>query len=190
MNGSDAVAGTDHEEESGTREWNRLRTLLLADERASLNDLNSKLGNAESITQTVAGVLPEAATLRASKDNSVSKAFAPVIEDSLHHLVRENPQPLADALYPIMGPAIRRSIRQALEGMLANLNTALEHAFSPKSLKWRFDAWRSGETYARVVLLNTLAYQVEQVFLIHRESSLLLGHAWSDRAVVNDPDMV
>jgi OOP family OmpA-OmpF porin len=40
------------------------------------------------------------------------------------------------------------------------------------------------------VLLNTLVYRVEQVFLIHRETGLLLGHVRAERAVVQDPDMV
>jgi len=40
------------------------------------------------------------------------------------------------------------------------------------------------------VLLNTLVYRVEQVFLIHRETGLLLGHAQAEHAVVQDPDMV
>ena len=56
--------------------------------------------------------------------------------------------------------------------------------------KWRFDAFRTKRTFAEVMLSETLVYQVEQVFLIHRESSLLINHLTSANAIVKDPDMV
>ena len=40
------------------------------------------------------------------------------------------------------------------------------------------------------MLSETFVYQVEQVFLIHRESSLLINHLTSVNAIVKDPDMV
>ena len=41
-----------------------------------------------------------------------------------------NPRPLADALFPIIGPAIRKAIATTLSGMLESLNTTLEHSLS------------------------------------------------------------
>jgi OOP family OmpA-OmpF porin len=57
-------------------------------------------------------------------------------------------------------------------------------------LGWRFNAWRTGRSYAEIVLINSLEYQVEQVFLIHRETSLLIQHRVADMAISKDPDMV
>jgi OOP family OmpA-OmpF porin len=75
-----------------------------------------------------------------------------------------------------MGPAIRKSISETMQQMLENLNQLLEESLSPKSLRWRFDAWRTGRSYSELVLLNTLEFSVEQVFLIHRKTSLLIHH--------------
>src|SRR4029453_8560872 len=47
-----------------------------------------------------------------------------------------------------------------------------------------------GKSFAEIVLLNTLVYRVEQVFLIHRPSGLLLQHATAPGAPVQDPDLV
>ena len=74
--------------------------------------------------------------------------------------------------------------------MLENFNQLLEQSLSPKSLRWRFDAWRTGRSYSELVLLNTLEYEVEQVFLIHQETSLLIQHVYSEFAEKKDPDMV
>lgn len=173
-----------------TSEWQRLRSLLLGAEQASLHALASKVGNRDNLARSVASVLAEATAIRAREDDGMTRALAPIINDGLQQSVRENPQPVVDALYPIMGPAIRRSIAEALTDMMQAFNRAVEQSLSPRALKWRLDAWRTGQPYAQVVLLHTLVYRVEQVFLIHRETGLLLGHTQAEHAVVHDPDMV
>jgi OOP family OmpA-OmpF porin len=171
-------------------EWQRLRSLLLGAEQASLHALANKVGNRDNLARSVASVLAEATAIRTRQDDGITRAFAPIINDGLQRSVRDNPQPVVDALYPIMGPAIRRSIAEALADMMQAFNRAVEQSLSPRALKWRLDAWRTGQPYAQVVLLNTLVYRVEQVFLIHRETGLLLGHAQAEHVVVQDPDMV
>lgn len=171
-------------------EWQRLRSLLLGAEQASLHALAAKVGNRDNLARSVASVLVEATTIRTRQDDGVTRVLSPIINDGLQRSVRENPQPVVDALYPIMGPAIRRSIAEALADMMQAFNRAVEQSLSPRALKWRLDAWRTGQPYAQVVLLNTLVYRVEQIFLIHRETGLLLGHARAEHAVVQDPDMV
>jgi len=74
--------------------------------------------------------------------------------------------------------------------MLESLNTTLEHSLSWRSLQWRLDARRTGRSFAEIVLLNTLVYRVEQVFLIHRPSGLLLQHLTASGTDAQDADMV
>jgi OOP family OmpA-OmpF porin len=64
-----------------------------------------------------------------------------------------------------------------LEQMLLSVNRSLEYSISPRGLAWRMESIRTGRPFAEIVLLKTLEYRVEQVFLIHKESGLLLGHA-------------
>jgi OOP family OmpA-OmpF porin len=74
--------------------------------------------------------------------------------------------------------------------MVQSMNRTLEHSFSLQGLKWRLEAWRTGKSFAEVVLLHTLLYRVEQVFLIHRETGLMLQHAAAGATAVQDTDMV
>ena len=104
--------------------------------------------------------------------------------------MRKDPKPLADAIFPIMGPAIRKSIAAALSGMVQSLNQTLSYSLSAQGLKWRWEALRTGKSFSEVVLLHTLRYRVEQVFLIHRETGLLLRHLSAGASVVQDADMV
>jgi hypothetical protein len=142
----------------------RLRTLIMGRDREAIRRLEQKLED--------------------------PGALSSVMEKALTASVRRNPQPLADALFPVMGPAIRRAISQALAGMMQSVNQALEHTFSLQGLAWRWEAIRTGTSFAEVVLRHSLLYRVEQVFLVHRESGLLLQHVTAPSIAAQPPDMV
>ena len=109
------------------------------------------------MARDVSEVLPEAVLLR-NHDPHLTRALAPTIEEAITTSVRRNPQPLADALFPVIGPAIRKAIAASLSGMLESLNRTLEHSLSWRAIQWRLTAFRTGKSFAEVVLLNTLVY--------------------------------
>jgi outer membrane protein OmpA-like peptidoglycan-associated protein len=172
--------------DGGMRE---LRSLIVGPEQLQLQDLQDRLENLQRRAADIGHALPEALGL-VSGDPTVSAALAPAVEEAMTASVRANPQTMADALFPVMGPAIRKSLAATLAGMLEGLNRALEHSFSPRSLRWRWEAWRTGRPFSEIVLANTVVYRVEQVFLIHRQTGLLLAHVAAEEAVVQDADMV
>jgi outer membrane protein OmpA-like peptidoglycan-associated protein len=169
--------------------FTELRTLLVGPEQRQLRALQTRLEDPAAQARDVSRVLAAAVELR-TNDPHLKRALAPTIEETISASVRRNPRPLADALFPIIGPAIRKAIATTLSGMLESLNTTLEQSLSWRSLKWRLDARRTGKSFAEIVLLNTLVYRVEQVFLIHRPSGLLLQHLIAHGVPVQDPDLV
>jgi outer membrane protein OmpA-like peptidoglycan-associated protein len=169
--------------------FTELRTLLVGPEQRQLRALQTRLEDPAAQARDVSRVLAAAVELR-TNDPHLKRALAPTIEETISASVRRNPRPLADALFPIIGPAIRKAIATTLSGMLESLNTTLEHSLSWRSLQWRLDARRTGKSFAEIVLLNTLVYRVEQVFLIHRPSGLLLQHLVAPGVPTQDPDLV
>jgi OOP family OmpA-OmpF porin len=169
--------------------FDELRSLLIGPEQRELLEIHSQLHDSSAQTQAVAAVLPDAFAMRA-KDGKLSGAVAPMVEDAITASVRRNPQPLADALFPVIGPAIRKAIHHTLAGMMEGFNRSVEHSISWRALRWRWTAWRTGKPFAEIVLLNTLEYRVEQVLLIHAESGLVLQHAAAAGASHQDADQV
>jgi OOP family OmpA-OmpF porin len=169
--------------------FTELRSLLVGPEQRQLRALQTRLEDPAAQARDVSRVLATAVELR-TRDPHLQRALAPTIEEAITTSVRRNPRPLADALFPIIGPAIRKAISATLNGMLESLNTTLEHSLSWRSLRWRLDARRIGRPFAEIVLLNTLVYRVEQVFLIHRPSGLLLQHLTASGTNAQDADMV
>jgi outer membrane protein OmpA-like peptidoglycan-associated protein len=167
-----------------------LRRLLLVPEHSQVARIQERLDDPEIHAEDVSRVLPEAISIRATKNSDLTRAMLPTVEEAILSSVRKDPHVLVDALFPVMGPAIRKSISSALESMIESLNETLERSFSVQALEWRWEAWRTGKPFPEVVLLRTLVYRVEQVFLIHRKTGLLLQHVSATSASLQDADMV
>src|SRR3954469_16193668 len=115
-------------------------------------------------------------------EEKLVQAMTPLTERTIRHSIELNPSILTESLFPIIGSIVRRSIAHALEKMVQSLNATVEHSLSPQSIRWRLEAKRTGKTLAEVVLIRTLVYRVEQVFLIEKNSGLLLQHVALDPA--------
>ncbi len=167
-------------------DWTQLRTLLLAPEQTQLDELRERLDNRSIEPRDVSRVLPEAFAIRGEGDQQISTDLTPYVENGFIAAVRKSPQTIVDAIAPIMGPAIRQAITRALQSMTEAFNHSLDESLSIRGLQWRLEAWRTGRPFAEVVLLHRLRYRVDQVFLIHRDTGLLLHHIAADGVVVQD----
>jgi outer membrane protein OmpA-like peptidoglycan-associated protein len=177
-------------------DWQRLKALLLGEERTELDAHAQRLETLERDRERLAALeqgeqrlvavernqahLPErlpAALERAQRGDDgerLSRALAGPVAQSLGTAVRSNRQVIVDALFPIIGPAIRKSIAEALRTLVADINRALESSFTPRGLRWRVESWRTGAPYAQVVLKHTLRFKLDHVFLIERDSGLVM----------------
>lgn len=164
--------------QSAAEELETLRQLLLG---TAVEDLLSP--------EAISKVLPEA-MVRSQQQETLTPAAVPTVESAIQASVEQDSKVLSEALFPVIGPATRKSIAAAIGNLLQSLNQTLEYSLSPQSFKWRLEARRTGKSFAEVVLLRTLVYRVEQVFLIHRETGLVLQHVVADTATAQDPDLV
>ena len=167
-----------------------LRELILGAERRRLRELERRLDAAGVTSDELAELLPEAIARRSGRDRQLARALAPTVEGAISESVRRNPREIATAIFPVLGPAIRKAIAETLAGLVASINRTIEHSVSPRGLKWRFEAWRTGVPFSQVVLKHALVYRVEQVFLIHAETGLMLAHAWAPELPLNDADLI
>lgn len=170
--------------------WTELRHLLIGPERSQLDSVQEYLDTFQIQPEDVSQVLAEAVLLRSQHDRQLANALLPTIEEALQASVRKNPRILIDILFPMLGPAIRKAISAALHSMIEALNRSLEMSLSLRGLRWRLEALRTGKPFAEVLLLHTLTYRVEQVFLIHKETGLLLQHVMADAVPSQDAEMI
>ncbi|RRI01983.1 OmpA family protein [Mesorhizobium tamadayense] len=165
-----------------------LRQLLVGREISELSRVTHLLDEPEQLAVAVGGVLPGAAA-RASHAQ-LGEALAPAVERAVQRSIQKSPRTLTDILYPVFLPAIRKSIGEKIDQTFQSLNETLRHIFTWHGLKWRFESWRTGASFSEVVLKHSLIYRVEHVFLINRNSGLLIAHVTADNATSEDPKLI
>ncbi len=167
----------------------QLRTLLVGREIEVLSRLTELVEDPEQLAGAVGRILPTAIAL-ASNDGRLGEVLAPALEKATQSSIRSDPRTLVNILHPVIVPAIRKSIGETIDETFQSLNETLKHSLTWHGLRWRWEAWRTGTSFAEVVLKHTLVYQVEHVFLIHRHTGLLISHVAAEDAAGQDPQLV
>ncbi len=168
---------------------NRLRNLVLGEEKDRLHKLDQRVSDLESRTSDVAEVLPAAMDRLVEDPASLPDMERPLV-NTIRGAIQRDTESFAEALFPVLGPAIRRAVADALKGLVQRINAALESSFTIKGLKWRLEAVRSGVPFAQIVLRHTMIYAIQEVFLIQRDSGLILASVHRDELLTLDEDAV
>jgi len=171
-------------------DFGALRHILVGEVEARQRAVEARLDDPAVRSEELSRILPEAIARSTSKGGDLTAAILPNVEKALEASVRKNSKVLADVMFPIMGPAMRKAISETLRERLQSLNQALEQTFSMKGLQWRVEAMRSGKPFAEIAMLHTMLYRVEQVFLIHNDTGLVLRHVQRADVESQDSDMV
>ncbi|MDR2104635.1 MAG: hypothetical protein LBP51_02660, partial [Deferribacteraceae bacterium] len=168
----------------------KLKELLFKGEIDRIEELEKKVAKGLRSTKAVSDVIAEAVVMRSGKDNMLSAALSPIVENSVQDALKKKPQDFISAIFPIMGSLIRRSIAETLNSMLGSFSKSLEYSFTPKGIKWRIEALRSGKSFSEIVMLHTVIYRVEQIYLIHSETGLVLSNLVNKGVHDRDADMI
>ena len=83
------------------------------------------------------------------RDSGLQRSFYPIVEQALKISVTRNPGLLATSLAPIIGETVRKAVANAFRGLVENLNVMLERELLLESMKWRFEAMRTGKSVRR-----------------------------------------
>jgi OOP family OmpA-OmpF porin len=185
MNG----AGADKEgAETDGAEFAELRQLLVGPEIDRIATVEDRLNDHTKRAAESGRVLPDA--IRNAKPKPLREALEPVFEKVFESSVRKHPRELADAIFPVIGPAIRKSMAAAIAEFAETLNQIVEKSVSFRAVRWRAEALVTGKPFSEILISRSLLYSVEQVFLIHRKSGILLQHAAAENSVLRDADMI
>jgi OOP family OmpA-OmpF porin len=171
-------------------ELGQIRNLLFERELSQLSLFSEVVKEPSLQAHILSRVITEAILLRTRRDDKLNTVLGPTVDKIVTASVRRNPEALATQIFPVIGPAIRRSISETFRSMLQNFNSTLEMSFSLKGLKWRLEAMRVKKPFSEIVLLHTLLYQVEEIYLIHAESGRVLDHMVAQGMESRDADMV
>jgi len=168
-----------------------LKKILLGDHAEEFSELKDRIDHPDKRIQDMSDVLPEVIE-RSIKErqDELSDSIEPVIADSVKSAIKKDPEGFAEIFYPALAPSIRMMIANSIRTFAASMNQAIESTTTVKGLGWRLEAMRTGVPYSEIALRNGLEYRVEQVFLIDKESGLLVKSLINENVQGLDSDAV
>lgn len=167
-----------------------LRQILIGENSDLLSELKQRIENVEQRTIDVAEVLPPAIDAGLRNSPKLVEALKKPVSIGLKEAVRNEPEAYGEILYPVMAPAIRRAISQAISSLLVTINRTVESATSVKGVGLRVQSLRTGVPYAELALRRSVVFKVEHIYLIDRESGLLIAEEASEHSQSLDSDAV
>ena len=122
-----------------------------------IGELQARLENPDVRSKDCSQILGAAIKQLHSDNRNLSRELEPEILEGMEQGFRSQPDRMADALYPILGPAVRKLVASLFQRPQAELGKP---------------------------------YQVEQLFLIHKETSIILSEAFLYEETQRDADLV
>jgi outer membrane protein OmpA-like peptidoglycan-associated protein len=163
----------------------QLRLLLFGEDNQQIRDIV-----AQDARKIVGNILAEALKDRQANDGAIGQVLAPIVEKSVEHTITTRKDQFIGYMYPLVGKLVRKSVSAFLTHFLEQTNQLLESSFTLKGIAARYKAWRSGMSYSQYIISQTYSFRVEQVLLIHSETSMLLKTVAQNTMQTTDADMV
>ena len=102
-----------------------LKSLLFGAEKQALDSITERVQKPETRAADVADILPEAVRLSHRRGTDLVATLREPVGECLRDSFHNEPKEYADALYPVMGPAIRKSIISALRAFAQQINETI-----------------------------------------------------------------
>lgn len=127
---------------------------------------------------------------RTSDSSALITAISPLMGDMIRRNIQDSRDEMIEALYPIIGQLIGRGIAEAIRDLVRTIDSRMRPSFSPGSALRHWRARRAGIPDAALALRDALPFRVTELFLVHRESGLLLQHLSNEPEQKDQADLV
>ncbi|NES03251.1 MAG: OmpA family protein [Okeania sp. SIO2F4] len=103
----------------------------------------------------------------------ISQALAPEMGTVIKDQISLEQNSIVDALYPVIGSTISKYMTEAIR----EINDKISDTFSFKGIRRKIQAIFQGVSEAELMLSEIMVFTVQAVFLIHKESGLIITEA-------------
>jgi outer membrane protein OmpA-like peptidoglycan-associated protein len=122
----------------------------------------------------------------AALEHSLQSIISPAIAQE----IADNKEKMIDALYPIMGGMISKYVTQAIKEMMEKINEKIEQGLSVERYKRKVKAKLTGVSETELLLEESSDADIQAIFVIQKETGLLIAEAHLENSEIDDPHMV
>ena len=171
-----------------------LKKLLLEDEREVAESITKKVTEIDktiNVEYNLAEKVDPIITERLQQFiNEIPHSLGPTITEALEEQIKNSKDQVVEALYPIMGKMIKKYIQNEFEKLKESINKQVNNTFSTKKWKRKLKAVFTGVKESDLIISDLQKPEIEQFFIIEKDSGLLAGSYAKDSENTIDQDMV
>ena len=161
----------------------KLKEILLREDRVALQELQESIEDPFLLSEKVLPIIEQ--RLDFFKQH-FPKEFKVAVEQIVDKKLAESQDEILNVIYPVLGKMIRKYITHQFQMLRDNIDQQVRSAFSTKGLLGRIRAAIFGIDNTDVILSNLDQLIIEEVYVIQRDSGLLMGAASAQETVDRD----
>ncbi len=159
----------------------------LADEIQRLDARTEPDGLVDQLKPVMTGLVHQ--TIHDSPDE-MAEALGPVMGEAIRVQIRDSRQGMVEAIAPIIGETVQKAISDFAREMQRNIDARLHTTFDLNGVLRNIQARLRGVSPAELAMREALPFAIQELFLIQRESGLLLAHLHPGSEPASDSDLI
>lgn len=159
-----------------------LRAILLEQSRQRLHELQGEVDKLQYLLELLED--------QVNDEEALIATIKPVIADAISSSISDSRDEMIEALYPITGRLVSKAVTEAMRDLVRNIDNQMRNAFSFAGFKRQVQARAGGVSHAEMTLRSALPFTVEDLFLIHRDSGLLINYLSRTGQAQSDSDLI
>jgi len=122
--------------------------------------------------------------------HKLSKSLQSIISPAISKEIEDNKDKMVDTLYPILGGMISKYVTNAIQEMMQSINKKIEDGLSLNQYKRKVKSKVSGVSESEILLHDSNHAEIRALFIIQKESGLLIAEEHLENQEIDDPHMV
>ena len=170
MSNNQAIQNTD----SDVLLMSQLREILLKEDRTTLMELQQILNDRSLLSGKVNPIIEE--HLEFLRHN-FPKEYASIVNRIIEQKIKDSQQEILDVVYPVMGKMINKYISLQFQQLKESIDARINAVFSKQGIIQQLRNRIFGLNSADVILSSLDVPVLEEIFVIQRDTGLMLGSA-------------
>jgi hypothetical protein len=161
----------------------QLREVLLKEDRSELEKLREVIDDPELLSDRIMPIIEGRIDFLRK---NFPKEYRSVIDGIIERKLKSSQAELIDTLYPLIGQMIKKYINHQFQMMKDSIDHSIRETLNAKNIWWRIKTSIFGMKDSESLIRNLDTPQIEEIYLIQRDSGLLMGSASLSSAIDKD----
>ena len=160
----------------------KLKEILLGEQNKRLEVLEQEI-QTPAIKEKVLPLLEEQLRLFEKK---FPTEYEVVVNRLIEEKIKNSQEEIVNALYPSLGKMIKKYVTSQVQALKDSIDERVNRSFTPKAMAGKVKRYFFGIKESDVIFAESVDFQIEEVYLVQKDSGLLIGNASKENTVDKD----